>query len=348
MKIGILKGQFGQINGFSKQFANILSTNGIDHVFLDVNQVDFWEQVSELTALIYRWNIYDYDRQVAKAILPVIERDYNVSVFPNQKTCWHYDDKIVEYYMLKAHGFPMTESWIFWDRDAAIQWACECADYPVVFKLKSGASSNGVVIVRNSAIACKLIKRMFASGVMPGGSLLPSSTKYKDFNLYKFARHKGGNFLRRLRHQDVEPCWIPNKNYALFQKFLPENDFDTRVTVIGNRAYGFRRFNRANDFRSSGSGKIDLDPKEVDLKHVSKAFEISSVMGFQSMAYDFIYNEKGESEFCEISYTYLDTVPHDCPGYWDEQLNWHDGHFWPQLFILQDLLDDESLVQADL
>ncbi len=68
-------------------------------------------------------------------------------------------------------------------------------------------------------------------------------------------------------------------------------------------------------------------------------------MNFQSMVNDFLYNENGESEFLEISYTYLDSVPYSCPGYWDDNLVWHEGHFWPQTLILQDLLGMNNLMQ---
>src|SRR6185503_17089802 len=50
----------------------------------------------------------------------------------------------------------------------------------------------------------------------------------------------------------------PNTGYILLQEFLSNNKFDTRVTVIGNRAFAYRRFNRPNDFRASGSGNFDV------------------------------------------------------------------------------------------
>ena len=45
------------------------------------------------------------------------------------------------------------------------------------------------------------------------------------------------------------------KDYVYFQKFLPNNKYDIRIVVIGDRAFGFIRYNRENDFRASGSGK---------------------------------------------------------------------------------------------
>ncbi|MDZ4204287.1 MAG: hypothetical protein U1C46_05655 [Bacteroidales bacterium] len=339
-----MKGQYGRVSTFAQKYADILSFNKIGSSFLDIDQLNFWEQVAGLDFLIYQWGQWDYDRQIAQTVLPIVENEYKVTCFPDRRTSWHFDDKVAEYYLLRAHGFPMIKSWIFWDREKALSWV-ETAKYPVVFKLKSGAGSNGVVLVKKPEVARCLINRMFGKGIIPGEIPVKGATQWKDFNLYKFARHKVGNLQRRMRGEDAERCWVPNKNYALFQQFLPNNDFDTRVTIIGQHAFAFRRFNRDNDFRSSGSGKINYDPAEVDLNHVRKAFEISRTMGFQSMAYDFLYNENGKSEICEISYTYIDQAIFNCPGHWDSNLNWHSGHYWPQTMILNTLLSYTDLAQ---
>jgi glutathione synthase/RimK-type ligase-like ATP-grasp enzyme len=82
-----------------------------------------------------------------------------------------------------------------------------------------------------------------------------------------------------------------SKNYVYYQKYLPNNNFDTRVTVIGDRAFAFRRFNRTRDFRASGSGKIDYDMDSIDKRMIKIALETSEECGFQCMAFDFLYDE---------------------------------------------------------
>jgi hypothetical protein len=131
----------------------------------------------------------------------------------------------------------------------------------------------------------------------------------------------------------------------LFQKFLPNNLFDTRVSIIGERAFAFRRFNRENDFRASGSGRINYDINKIDLHSVEIAFNISNKLNFQSMAYDFLFNERKELEICEVSYTYVDTAVYNCPGFWDKDLSWHEGHFWPKYCQLVDALGSPNLKQ---
>ena len=119
---------------------------------------------------------------------------------------------------------------------------------------------------------------------------------------------------------------------------MPGNQGDTRVTIIGNRAFGFLRANRPGDFRASGSGRIDHDPARVDPNCVELAFTVARRLDTQSMAFDFVLNPHGEPRILEMSYAYQAEAVYNCPGYWDEGLGWHEGHVWPQDAILEDLL----------
>ena len=144
----------------------------------------------------------------------------------------------------------------------------------------------------------------------------------------------------------IEPeIWQTEKNYVLFQRYLPNNTFDNLVNVVGNKAFACRRFVRKNDFRASGSGNWDLDRNNIDLRFVELALKISKELKFQSMAYDFLYDEKGEPKLCEISYTYPDDPE---TGYWDEKLQWHDFKFLPPYFHLKETLNLYNLEQPPI
>jgi len=275
-----------------------------------------------------------------------VENQMGITCLPNMRTCWSYDDKIREYYLLKHYGFPIIPFWIFWDQKLSLEWL-ESTPLPVVFKLKGGAGSANVVLVDSRSLGKKLIRRMFRKGMKPWAipfGIVP----WRDVDLKLFARRWGGSLIRRINPASTWPGWELQKNYVIFQKFLPNNVYDTRVTVIGDRAFAFRRFNRASDFRASGSGKIDHDINKIDMKFITKAFEVSKAIDFQSMAYDFLYDENGDAALCEISYTYVDFVVRDCPGYWDSSLNWHEGHFWPQYCQLADTLKMPDLRQPEM
>lgn len=328
-------------------YETILSYNGIPSLRLQVEQPDFWDQVPRLSLFIMRYGHLASHLQQARDILPVVERDYGIPCYPNQATSWHYDDKVKQYFLMKAYGFPITDSWVFYDHRAALEWAVD-AEYPVVFKLRGGAGSAGVILVKTSRQAARLIRRMFGRGVFPERLYSTGAIRLKHLDLCQELHHIGGNLYRRGKGLDASPFWQSHKNYVLFQKFLPGNECDTRVTVIGGRAFAFRRMVRHADFRASGSGMINYDMSKIDMRCVELAFRVSQRMGFQSMAYDFLMNENREPEFCEISYAYVSSAVHRCPGYWDTKLEWHEGHFWPEHLHLADALGRPDLKTPEM
>jgi hypothetical protein len=62
------------------------------------------------------------------------------------------------------------------------------------------------------------------------------------------------------------------------------------------------------------------------------------------MAFDFIYDGDHQPRIGEISYCFVDQIIYNCPGYWDRNMVWHDGHNWPQYYQLVDFLDKPDLV----
>lgn len=339
MKVGIynLKDPNGRDLPVNLFYEEILELNGIPSVRLTVEQTDFWETIQELSLFIMRVKQPDSHLQIAKDILPIVEKEYGIQCYPNIATAWHYDDKVKQALMLKAHGFPFIPSWVFYDKKEALEWS-ENAEYPTVFKLRSGAGSMNVILVETQRQARRLIKQMFFKGIYPEKGLRAGSVRFKHFNLYQEFHRLCGDLYRRSKGLDSTPFWRVHKNYVMFQKYLPGNAWDTRVTIIGHRAFAFRRMVRANDFRASGSGRIDYDMEKIDRRFLQIAFDVSKALGFQSMAYDFLINDCGEPGFCEVSYTYQSKAIFDCPGYWDMNLTWHEGHFWPEHLHLVDCL----------
>lgn len=344
MKVGIHVHVRGEVAPFSQKYITILKHNNINYEILDINNLDFWEKLQECTHFLFNWGGFPDHHQIARSIMPIIEKELKMPCFPNTRTTWHHDDKIRQYYLLKAHGFPIIDSWIFWGKPLALKWLKEEAQYPLVFKLKSSAGSKDVALVKNYFHAKKITKKIFGSGIFLGHIPGNFTIKIKDFKWSRFIDKQLKILYRIYKGRDINYQWQREKNYVLFQKFLPNNDFDTRVTIIGNRAFAFRRLNRKDDFRSSGSGKINYEMDRINTKFVELAFAVSREMGFESMAYDFLW-DIDKPAFCEMSYTYQDLAIFNCSGFWDSSLNWHDGHNWPQYFHLVDLLNLPDLKQ---
>lgn len=331
-------------DSFAVRWAEELAARGAEVKRLDLLGPAPLEQVRGCDAVMWHWFHYPHERRLAALpILRVIAEYLRIPVFPDMATCWHYDDKIAQAYLLEALDIPQPRTWVFWRKAKALAW-CAQAEYPVVAKLAGGAGSMNVRLVHDPAEARRHIEVSFSG---TGHMVKPSFPKEWGARQWTRLRRalarvsRAGPYVLLGRYPALpdRTYWMPQKNYALFQEFLPGNEFDTRVTVIGNRAFAFRRFNRPNDFRASGSGRIDWDPAAIDRRCVAAAFAAAAKLKSQSMAFDYLFRGPGREPVAgEISYCYANWAVEKCPGHWDADLNWHDGHLGPEAAQVEDFL----------
>lgn len=300
-----------QINSFSRHWIDYFESQGHEVRIVDVWSPDIMQQLRDVHGFMWRWAHLQGHFQIARRILPVIERELSIPVFPSQKTCWHYDDKVSQEFLFEAHDIPRPTTWIWFERDRAIRWARSMASYPLVFKLSTGASSVNVILVYTAEEAVWWIHRLFNQGAF--------SLEKKNGSIEQIIDSQS-SYSASLLNTGFEPDPGPyffeyHKGYVLFQKFLPNNDFDTRANIIGNRCFIFRRHNRPDDFRASGSGLLDFDQKAVDQRFIRLAFDTARKLGTQSIAIDGMY-DGDRVVLGEISYTYVAWPLHACGGYW--------------------------------
>lgn len=319
--------------GFSGRWGETLRNRGVSVRWLNLLASDPLNEVCGCDGVMWHWAHYPHEvRLAARPILYVIEKEMKIPVFPDCRTAWHYDDKISQSYLLQALGIPAPRTWIFWDRAEAERWA-ETASYPVVAKLATGAGSSNVRLVRSIRQARAHIAAMFSRVGILGAGLHPGALT--PVGIAKDIAERliwGGRYMFLKKYPPLpKQFWMPQRGYALFQEFLPDNAFDTRITVVGDRAFGFRRMNRPGDFRASGSGHIDPDPLRIDSKCIELAFSATKKLGSQSMAFDLLFAGSTRTPVVvEISYCYANWAVESCPGHWDSRLAWHEGRMWPE------------------
>lgn len=336
---GALIGIHESAGSYSERWTEWSKENQIPFKRLNLLASDAVSQCEGLSGVLWHWTLVNLEEMlVARQVLAALE-SRGLLVFPNSATCWHYDDKVGQKYLLEAIGAPLIPSWVFTDASDARQWIA-LASWPKVFKLRCGAGSSNVRLVRSCAEAEDLCRQAFGPGFpsKPGylndaRTRLRNTEGWKDF--WAKLKRAPESIRSTLRYRRSAPR---QRGYLLFQEFLAGNDFDTRVTVIGDRAFGAMRRNRPNDFRASGSGEAIFDPKQIDRRCVSIAFQVAEKLGTQSLAVDFLFDAEHEPRICEMSYCSVASPVYDCPGYWDRDSRWHAGHFWPQDLILEDLL----------
>lgn len=331
----------------SPRWAWLLRAAGCEVRWVDVFRADILEQLRGCHGFMWRHGHLADHRQIARRLLPVVEREWRLPVYPDQSTCWHYDDKIAQSYLFHAHDIPAPRTWVWFNREQALAWAAKEARYPLVLKLATGAGSSNVKLISGYYDAAMEICRLFTHGTI---SLAVEPWAEGRWHIAGWG-NRVRTALRLLLKGAMPPpppcvhfAWETQKNYALFQEFLAGNDYDTRVTVIGRRAFAFRRFNREGDFRASGSGRLDHDPNKIDERFIRLAFSVADKLRMQSCAIDGLWRG-AEPVVCEVTYTYVSRAVYDCPGHWEldgtpeqGQLVWRPGHMWPEEAQIQDFL----------
>jgi glutathione synthase/RimK-type ligase-like ATP-grasp enzyme len=326
---------------FSGRWIAYCDEHKISYRLVNCLDSDIIAQLVSVDALLWHWHHLDPCAQLmARQVIKATEA-MGIAVFPNTTTCWHYDDKVGQKYLLEAVGAPLVPTYVFYDLSEALQWI-DGTVFPKVFKLRTGAGSVNVRLVRHAQEARKLAKQAFTGGFQPVASYRQDVRRR-----FRTARQRR-NFLsavkrlpKSLAHiRQLKRAMRRERGYVYFQDFIPDNQFDTRVTIIGNRAFAYTRNVRPGDFRASGSGDIVYDVQRIHPQCIPIAFEVTRQVGSQSMAFDFVLAANQQPMLVEVSYCYIPELVYQCTGHWDDQLKWHKGHLWPQDAILIDLLED--------
>lgn len=273
----------------------------------------------------------------AKPILFSLEQA-GIKVFPNFNTNWHFDDKLGQKYLLEAIGVPLVPTYVFYDKKAALEWAAS-ATFPKVFKLRGGAGSANVKLAKTHKAAKILINKAFGRGFSNYDAWGSLKERWRKWRLGKTSITDVIKGIVRFVYQPPFANALGKEvGYVYFQDFIPNNDHDIRVVVIGDNAFAIKRMVRKNDFRASGGGNILYEKSLFKENDIRLAFEIHDKLRSQCTAMDFVY-DKGEPKIVEISYGFTPEGYDDCPGYWDKNLNWYEGKFDPYGWMVENLVN---------
>jgi len=336
MRIAIHNGE-----GWKKTWITYCKQNQIDFEIVNCYDFEIIHKLKKFDILLWHFDhASPKDILMARNVLYSAEK-MGLKVFPNFNTCWHFDDKVSQKYLLEAINAPFVSSWVFYNISEAHTWLKNEAVYPLVAKLRRGAGSYNVKLINSFSQAKHYCRIMFGKGVLPTPGYL-ADTKNKFIvagNLSGIVNRlkKAPGFYKMVK--DGRKSFPKEKGYVYFQKFVPGNTHDLRVTVIDNKAWAYRRKVRKNDFRASGSGIIDYDMKMIPEKVIKDSFNVARALGSQSIALDYVQCSNSDYKIVELSYGYVSIVVYNCPGYWNQNLELIKSHRHPEVEIITSLIN---------
>lgn len=328
---------------FCDRWIKYMEDNGIAYKLVDAYRSDIVEELSDCDFFMWHVDQGNYkDKLFAKQLFFSLQAS-GMKVFPDTNTLWHFDDKVGQKYLLESINAPLVPTYVFYTRHEAKVWI-KTATFPKVFKLRGGAGASNVKLVKSRGEAISFVNKAFGRGFPvydKMGSLKERLRKYRNGKtdlsdvLRGVARLVHTTPLARMQGKE--------KGYVYFQEFMEGNTFDLRIIVVGDKAFAIKRMNRENDFRASGSGSIIYEKSQIDERCVKIAFDVNKKLKNQSIAFDFVFDSANNPFIVEISYGYATLAYDKCPGYWDVDMQWHEGTFNPQGWMVENLIKDTSL-----
>lgn len=178
---------------------------------------------------------------------------------------------------------------------------------PFVFKLRGVAGSRNVKLVKDNKQTKNLVNQMFGKGMYPVLHTLkdpfPKIQKHKKNKDWIATLIRAPKTLYRIFKKKKNSFLSTERGYFLTQEFYPDNKYDTRITIIGEKAFGYKRKVRPDDFRASGSGLFEYN--NIDKEMIKIAFRTADKIRGISLAFDFIYDTDNTPKILEVSYCYV-------------------------------------------
>lgn len=325
-------------HSFGKRWSEFCRANNIPFRAVDCYESDIVQDLADCGALMWQINQGRAEDMLFSKQLLYALQCAGKQVFPDYRTMWHFEDKVGQKYLLEAINAPLVKSWVFYDKRKALDWA-KRAEYPIVFKLRTGAGSENVYRIDSERKAKRVIRRAFGRGFCQYAAW---SNLKERCRLYRLGKKSLFDVLKGF----VRLVWYPRysrvagreKGYVYFQEFIAGNDHDIRVVVIDGRAFALKRMVRAGDFRASGSGHILYDRELFDEDTIALSFDLAERLGTQCVAFDYAH-KNGQPLVIEISYGFNPEAYDSCPGYWDRKLKWHEGSFNPYGWMVNLVLE---------
>jgi glutathione synthase/RimK-type ligase-like ATP-grasp enzyme len=301
--VGLVKDREFSDVAYWPKFERFLRNNGLEYHFIDMSRSDWLEKVSLVDILVWRPLADPAQLEEAKNNLYAVGKYLGKMTLPRFEDLWLYEEKINQYYALKALGLPVADTFISNNYREVMEYL-KTADYPLVWKINTGSSGMGVWLVKDRKQGVRQARRVFRRG-------LPTYWRY-----------------------------AVQKDYVYLQQFIKGCDADLRVIAAGDSYFGFYRRTPVGDFRASGAELMEKKALPEDALKLAR--EVQLKLETPYIAIDMLKGGSGGYRIIEASlFTSVWTAEQlkvgGVPGryrYRDGKFVFEEGKYWMQELML--------------
>lgn len=332
MKIAILYNKSEKLHStnWSLEWEDYCKKNNLEYSVINPYEIGVVLILMQFDIVLWHYSNYSFkDMLMAKNILNTLAF-HGKKVFPSFNDAWHFDDKLSETYLLESIHAPIPKSFYYFDIEAlkrAIQ--NKEISFPIVAKLRNGSGSHNVKKIDAAKELLDYGKKMFSSGISSAPSLLYKASSNiqssKSLKTFISRAKRIPEFLRSLANAKK---FNVERGYVYLQEFIPNDGYDLKIVVVGDKLSFIGRNIRQGEFRASGGGDLFYDRTKVTKNVIDSAFKTSDKLGFECMGYDYVVDSKsGEGKIIEISYGFSHHAVLAADGYFNREGVWFDDAF---------------------
>jgi len=258
---------------FHSPYVTACQDLGVSYKVLDISGPD-WVDVVENSGCdaFLVWPSFQLSiwKQMYDERLKVMVEEMGKILYPTHNELWLDESKRRMCYWLQANGIPHCQTWLFYSRDEAMEFARK-AELPLVVKCNMGSRGSGVKILRSRSAVVRYVNRRFRKGIV----CCDGDGRDREWGS------------------------------VLFQEFLPDVA-EWRMIRIGRSYFGHQKLKKS-DFHS-GSGRVGwYDPPRRLLDFVRN---LTDNAGYTAMNVDIFETTDGRylvNEIQSLFAAYLDS-----------------------------------------
>ena len=344
MRIAILYDEQEKLHStnWSLVWKEYCEENNIFYKIINPYKIGVINKLMDFDIILWHYSNYSFkDMLMAKNILNTLE-DQGKKVFPSFKDAWHFDDKLAETYLLESINAPIPKSFYYYnlnDLEEAIN--AKEIGFPIIAKLRNGSGSHNVKKVDSAEELIQYGKKMFTSGLSSAPSLMyKASSNIKSSKSLKTFVNRAKRIPEFLKSLANAKKFNIERGYVYLQEFVPNDGYDLKIVVVGDKLSYIGRNIRQGEFRASGGGDLFYDSSKVTKNVIDSAFKTTNSLGFKCMGYDYVVDSKtGEGKIIEISYGFSHQAVLEARGHFDKEGKWYDEPLNAPIEILKNLLN---------
>jgi len=270
-----------------KRYGHYCHEYGLEFIEMDLFSNDWITAAKKCDVVLFKGTMNRESIRILKERIYYLETFLGKTSVPNWNSFWHFDSKAIQREVAQLSGMKIPDT-IVAGTSCDIELIKTVLPDEVIIKESFGAGSSYVKSIRNDCLRRWRLRQ------------------------WQLERPFYRVVCACLRRIGIQPLRGPQK---VIQRMIDNDGFDIRIVTIGERyAYFFKRLVRDNDFRASGSGRIDYSWDERYSSLLRRLLGFSRRMKFNTMAYDIIIGSDACPYLIEMSSLFGGKAMPDCPN----------------------------------